>query len=191
MRFSFITPHQFEPFQPYVDTLIIASHTGIPCDVAVPHGAAEWISRELAERLYDRYPGRTSWRDGGLCGAFLSPDESALEALTRLAGHTVRFGVWLVERRLVAERHVQHTCGAAWLVWDWWRWLWRRVEPQQFTNALFYLCCAIPAYRTSQELSRLGIDPLTLQAMADEGDRLFARMVSHLSTELQQLWARM
>jgi hypothetical protein len=190
MRFSFSTSHQFAAMSPYVDTLIVWSHTGFPYDVAVPHAASEWISRELAERLHELYPGRTSVRDGGTSAGWLGPD-TALALFEGLPGHPIRAGLWLVERRLLPNQMEVATPNARWIVWDWWRWLERRVPPGRLADALFYLCAALPPYRNCAELRSLGIPEPTLVSAATEGERLWERLTDAAARALHQLWAKL
>ncbi|MCL6444571.1 MAG: hypothetical protein K6T83_14155 [Alicyclobacillus sp.] len=187
MRYDNFTPYQFREMEPYVDTLVGCAHTPVALDVALPHGAAGWIGDALAEAVLEPFAGRAIRLDAGAAVMTASLD-SVLQALPCLYGCSLRYGLLVVDRLLlrpVVQKSVSHM---QWLIFDWYQWLRSRVEANRLADAVMYMSVARPAYQTSAEFARLGIDSTIAMAMAEEGRRLIDTMASDLTARLRQLW---
>lgn len=188
IRFEVATPFQFQSLTDYFDTLILTTGSMTPLDVAVPRGAGYWISAELGRRLRDRYRGRTAWMDGGEIAHAADP-MWLLQAAEASCDIHLQAGLWITERRLLDETAILARERVRWLGWDWWQWLRRRVPENRLTDAIFFLCVGIDAYRLSPEYAALGMAEAWTNQAAAEGHRLWSRMEQAGADRLQTLWS--
>lgn len=189
MRYSYLTPHQYESLVPYIDTLLIATHSPVPLDIAVPHGASQWIADLIVNQLKNRFQGRMADLMIGfpMQAAGLTPE--ALTATATVYGYPVRFGVMMVDRTLVTEAvKVADTEGRAWLIIDWWQYFRSRTPQHRQSDLWMFLSQACPQYQTSHEAKRLGLSEDLTDAMRREGLRLVERFVNWAADRVIQLW---
>lgn len=190
MRFSFLTPHQFESTQPGVDTLLVTAFTIGALDVAVPHAAAEMISAVLSERIASMFGGRLSTMQSGAVVHpwFLNPDTR--QDVLSVWAHPVHFAIVLTDRMMVSATTTwAEADGTQWLVFDWWQWLRLHVPARRLGDAQAFLCHACRSYRESAELRQIGIDQDLAHSMQEEGEKILDVLANALSERIIALWA--
>ncbi|MDQ0188556.1 hypothetical protein JI721_16555 [Alicyclobacillus cycloheptanicus] len=190
MRFSHLTPHQFQSVAAYVDTLVATAYTPAPLDIAVPHEASAWISDELAGRVSRRFSGRVATVRLGAAFQWAGLSPERLDELETIIGHPHRFGVLITERHLLVDHaSVTTPSGAPWLVIDWWQWFRKRVPKARLADAWMYLAHAHAPYMEAEERRRIGMDPETARAMAAQGQALLEQAADWTCAALRSLWA--
>ncbi|MBX5437076.1 MAG: hypothetical protein IRZ33_07655, partial [Alicyclobacillaceae bacterium] len=151
MRLEYLTPHQFERLQPFIDTLAVAACHPDPLDVAVPTGAARWISEMVLARVKDRFRGRVAERLLGTGLTWRGLDAEFLQALSAGCGFPVRFGVVVCDRALLSDCCAITAGPSEWLVVDWWQWFRSRAPRERLPDLWLYLSLAHAPYRHSEE----------------------------------------
>ncbi|MCL6547747.1 MAG: hypothetical protein K6T30_02430 [Alicyclobacillus sp.] len=188
MRFEYLTPHQFQSYKPYVDTLLVTTFTPEPLDIAVPRAAARWISEELATRLKLRFLGRVAEQMWGAVLYANRLEADLLRTIGRSQEVQPRYGILLCDRVLTEEVALVQEDGVQWLLADWWHWFRARVPEHRYADTWLFLSCAQQAYRTSPEAAALGLADEVLAAMAAEGNRLLDRCLQWLAERVQDVW---
>ncbi|MCL6453813.1 MAG: hypothetical protein K6T78_09420 [Alicyclobacillus sp.] len=185
---SFHSPHQFAPFEPFLDTLILTTYDPAPLDVAVPYRGSLVIAEALAERLVERFHGRaTTWAGGDT--RFVSPiSVEMVTAAVQLRPHPVRFLIVVTDRTLVTDFARFEHSGTACLTVDWWQWFRARVDAHRLCEAWQFLCCAVPEVQHSAALRDRGWTSATVAAMAEQGDRLLRACVDDVAEQVRRLW---
>ncbi|MCL6515541.1 hypothetical protein [Alicyclobacillus sp.] len=189
MRFEHLTPNQFTSIQSQYDTVLAHAASPHPLDPAVAHLAALWIGDHLTERVAQRFRGRVAMWPLGPTWWCRPSDPIWLAEVRRSFPYPSRFGVLVTDRLLVKDAlTIPDADGVPWVLFDWHRWLQRRVDPSRRAEAWAYLSHACPAYEGSPERRRLGLPEEMLTAMAREGNRLFGALESALADRIQALW---
>ncbi|OFW77218.1 MAG: hypothetical protein A2201_06125 [Alicyclobacillus sp. RIFOXYA1_FULL_53_8] len=189
MRHDYLTPHQFEPVIPYMDTLLVSTYSPQSLDVAAPHAASRMIAESLTQRILERFGGRTAHLSYG--GAALYSNWSAEWAagLLALYAHPTRFCLVITDRLRTQEwSDLPSSDDTQWAVFDWWQWLRRRVPENRQSDALLFLCQATDEFARSDERTWYGMTPDVLSAMATEGKRLFGEMTADLGQHILGWW---
>lgn len=190
MRFSHVTPHQYQSLAPYVDTLLLTSHSPEPLDVATPHAASAWIAADISQRAAERFVGRIATVQLGAIFLHTGFTPALLDTLDSLAATPVRYGVLLTDRTLTRDIcHVRSAGGVAWIAVDWWQWLRQRVPTERQADAWMYLAHAHTSYLGSGEQKRLGLPEDITNAMAQQGRDLQMQVVEFVCNEVRSLWS--
>ncbi|CAM3929666.1 hypothetical protein [Alicyclobacillus pomorum] len=186
MQMQHLTPHQFEPYREYVDTLIITSFEPAPLDIAAPFAASAWIVENLAQRLLARFGGRTTHLDAG--ATLLTPVSlDMVSALPKAWFHPLKYVLWFTDRTLVQDAwkpSERRNC----VILDWWQWLRRRVPEHRLADAWSYLAFACPQYWNSPARQDIGMPESMTAAMAAEGRKLLDALEEWAVGELSDLW---
>jgi len=189
VRHEYLSPHQFEPVIPYVDTLLISTHSPHPLDVAVPYAASRLIAESLSQQILDKFGGRTAHLPCGAAAMYSNWSADWFEGLLALYPNPVRFSVVITDRLRTQEwSDLQSSSDTQLGVFDWWQWLRRRVPENRQSDALLFLCQATDEYARSEERTWSGMTPHVLGAMAAEGKHLLAEMTSDLGQCLLGWW---
>jgi hypothetical protein len=183
-----LSQHQFRDFILYLDTIIVSVYDAAPLDVAVPYEASKLIGEELANRVYEQFRGRATWRSGGE-SRFVHPVRTDhLLLLQEGLPFPVKFGLLITDRVLTMDRLHVNVSDVEWLVFDWWQWLRRRIPDKRLSDAWMYLAVACPAYLHSEPCQMVGFADDVLRAMGQEGNRLYAAMQEQVAQDLMELW---
>jgi hypothetical protein len=188
LRFENLTPHQCQRICSYVDTVLLTSYTPQALDIAAPQAASRYIVGELAERIVDKFSGRMAHVPLGAALQFCPLSEEGFSALATQFPHPMRFAVVITDRLVPSAFFETHAAGVTWLVFDWWKWLRDRIPQNRHADAWMFLSQAIPVYRNSDEQKALGLNESTALQMAEQGVRLFDRVVEWISEELTKAW---
>ena len=132
----FLTPHQYEQYASFIDTLLVCVHTPWPLDIAVPAGGARLIGTEVARQIHANYLGRTAYVEMGASIQSVGLEE-ALESWNGLvSAGTIRYGIVVCDRVLEKSTTVVTAAHLTWLVVDWWQWCHERVEERRLAERL-------------------------------------------------------
>lgn len=188
MRYTFLSPHQFQSFSPFVDTWIVSGHSPWPLDIATPHGASQFIVTRLCDLVKERFMGRTAEIDLGPMPISCGLSQPLSDLLFAVGGRDIC--LLIADRFLISER-VKWTdeVGRDWLAFDWYHWFRRRVPVERQVDVWLYLCLSNPFYRSSHEFRMTGIAPDTAEGMSIEGERLLRQMVDDIANHVRSLWS--
>lgn len=191
MDTSYLTPHQMEPRLPYLDTLALVTYDPLPLDVASPQTASLLIVGEIGKRLAAELGGRLTLQIVGDTLLHTPVDDGWLDAYAAMQTYPVRLICVLTDRNLTTPCFSRPSSDGRQLVgFDWWQWVRLNVPERRWTDAWLFLCCAIPAYRSSDAFQETGFAADVLEAMAAQGEQLFTALLADLAQALQEAWSR-